>query len=439
MTRLKYSIDTRTIQPGEYFVAILGDRYDGHNFIPQAIEKGAIGLIVEKDVTGLGLPAHIVIKQVQDTIHYLAGEAHKLIEKLQTDVIAITGSVGKTTTKNAIATVLRQAFPVVTSKGNLNTLLGLSLTVLNQLSDNKQKLVVEMGTYQKGNIAHLCYFIPPAISVITNIHPVHLEKMGTMENITLAKREAVEALPPKGIACLNWDDSRVRTMADHCRGRAIFYGQQPGADFVPERITVDIPLLGSYKIYPALAAFCVGHCLGLPDNIINQGLSKLTPNKGRLVKLPGINKTTLLDDTYNASLVSTLVALEALSNQPTKRRIAFLGDMLELGDEEAVSHRQIVKSTIEVADRIILVGPRMSLAARQMNTPQDKQIFTFENSNNVVTALKAGQVYQPEEGDCILVKGSAGVRMERVAQCLLSPEIDANSTLVRQEASWKDI
>jgi UDP-N-acetylmuramoyl-tripeptide--D-alanyl-D-alanine ligase len=439
MTEVRYSTDTRALQPGDTFVAIPGERYDGHDFILEAIERGAVGLVVERDVSRLSIPSHVCVTWVDDSIHYLANEASKRIRRLKPDVIAVTGSVGKTTTKDAIATVLSQVMPVVAPRGNLNTLLGLSLTILNALSKEEQKLVIEVGAYQKGDIACTCSFIPPTISVVTNVSPVHLERMQTMANIAAAKSELVEALPASGVACLNWDDHRVRAMASYCKGKVLYYGQYSGADVGPECITADIPLLGAYKIYVALAAFCVGHCLGLSSDAINQGLAKLAAPKGRLSILPGIGGITIIDDTYNASLVSTLAALEVLGKMATKHRIAFLGDMLELGEEEEASHREIVRLASEITDQAVLVGPRMALAAHQANLEQGRQISTFAQSTDVVEALRAGQVYQPRSGDWVLVKGSASVRMERIVKQLLDPGTKASSALVRQDASWSSI
>jgi UDP-N-acetylmuramoyl-tripeptide--D-alanyl-D-alanine ligase len=434
---VKFSKDTRTIQPGEYYVAIRGEHFDGHDFIRQAIAKGASGIIVDKDLSTLHVPSHIEIKRVNNTVDYLANMAHQRIAELNTEVIAVTGSVGKTTTKNAIATVLAQAFPIVVSRGNLNTLLGLSLTILNELTSKKQKLIVEMGTYQRGNLARICMAIPPSISVITNIHPVHLERMGTIENIALAKSELVEALSEQGIACLNCDDPLVRQMTSKCRGRVVLYGEHSEAEITPKYITTDIPLLGPYRVSVALAAFSVGYCLGMPADLINRGLTNLKPEKGRLVKLPGINGSEVLDDTYNASPASTLAALEVLKKQSANCRIAFLADMFELGHEEMAGHLQVLNAAIEVVDQLILVGPRMILAARQLSVLRNESVYAFETTDEALVSLQIGSVYQPGLGDVILVKGSASMRMERVVRLLLSPQVDVSNTLVRQEASWQ--
>lgn len=435
----KYSIDTRTIQPGECFVAIRGERYDGHDFIPQATAKGATALVVETELSDLTIPPNVTVKNVNDSIQFLAREARKRIDELQPDVIAITGSVGKTTTRRAVATVLREEFSVVTPEGNWNTSLGLSLTILNELAYRNQKLVVEIGTYQMGTIAHVCLFVPPSIAVVTNIHPVHLESMGTIRNIMLAKRELVEAITPNGVACLNWDDPRVRRMSGSCQGRVLTYGIRPGASISPERIRVSIPLPGSYNIYPALAAFCVGHCLGLPDNTINEGLSRLTPEKGRLNQLPGVNGSIIIDDTYNASPISSFAALALLKDQLAKRRIAFLGDMLELGGHEIEAHHSVLEIAVDVADQVILVGPRFSYASKHIILENPESLFAFGTSDDATAALADEKIYHPKDGDCILIKGSAGMRLEKIVQHMLHPSVDPTSVLVRQEPGWRDL
>ncbi len=436
---IRFSHDTRSMQPGDYYVAIHGERYDGHDFIPQALAQGAAGLVIERDLPAdLVVPHHVEVRRVANSVEYLAQLAKQRIESYGTQVIAVTGSVGKTTTKRALVSVLSRYFPVVTPRNNLNTLLGIALTVVNELTSPDQKLVVEIGMYYRGIIARVCEFIPPLIGVVTSVQPVHLETMGTIENIALAKGELVEALPPHGIACLNADDPRVRAMQDRCKGRVLFYGAHPESDVHPAHITVRLPLLGSYQIYTAMAVIAVGRCLGLSDEQINQGLAELTPEKGRLVPLPGVNGVRLIDDTYNASLTSTLAALEVLSQHET-RRIAFLGDMLELGSEEQASHRAVLTYALEVADQLVLVGPRLALAWQQLAPTPRQPVALFATSQEVVAALADATLYQPTPGDVVLVKGSAGMRMERVVQALLSPELDSHMVLVRQEASWQNL
>lgn len=450
---VRYCHDTRALQPGQYYVAVRGERFDGHSFVAEALRKGAAGLVLERELPEVEIPGHVQVVRVDDSVAYLAQEAYRRITSLGCDVVAVTGSVGKTTTKRAIVTVLEQAFPVVTPQGNWNTLLGVSLTVLNELTSSGQKFVTEVGMYHRGEIAQICAAIAPEVGVVTNVQAVHLESVGSIEQVALAKGELVEAIGPDGVACLNYEDWRVREMASRCRGRVLFYGNDPAADIRPERIRVDVPLLGTYKIQTALAAMGVGVCLGMSDELMNQGLALLTSEKGRLVKLPGVAGTTLIDDTYNASQLSSLAALEVLSQQSARRRIVFLGDMLELGSAEEEAHQVVLDYALEVADLVVLVGPRMGRAAASSeqraanseqraassepgNREQGGRVVAFEDWEAVLDALRNDSVYQPVAGDVLLFKGSAGMRLEKLVRVFLSPEVDARAVLVRQEASW---
>jgi UDP-N-acetylmuramoyl-tripeptide--D-alanyl-D-alanine ligase len=443
----RYSSDTRTLEPGDFFVAVRGERTDGHAYLAQAVARGAAGLVVE---AGAGnVPAGVEVVRVPDTVVYLGELARQRLSELRPTVVAVTGSMGKTTTKNAIATVAARAGPVLATRGNLNTLLGVAITVLNELhapahvltangGDDAGVLVAEMGAYQPGDLAQICQYIHPDISVVTNVRPVHLERMGSIENVALAKGEIVDALSPDGAACLNADEERVRPMAARSRGRVVLYGRGPGAEVTPGLIRVPIPLLGAYQVYTALAAFSVGRCLGLSDEAINARLARLKPEKGRLKPLPGLNGSRLIDDTYNASRDSMLAALEVLAGEPAGRRLAVLGDMLELGSVEQAAHREVVARALEIAEAVVLVGPRLRAAADALGLT-DKALACFANSKEAGQAQAAGEVLAPRAGDLILIKGSEGMRMERVTEHLVAPEVDKAKELPRQDVAWKQI
>lgn len=436
---MRYSKDTRSIEPGEYYVAIRGEKFDGHRFVQDAIDKGAAGLVVEQEVVFEAAGREIDVIQVASSEKYLAEQALQKIKTIQPDVIGITGSVGKTSTKNAIVKVLEQGFPVAATQGNLNTVLGVALTLLNTEFDAETKLVLEMGASHVGNIAELCTYFPPTISVVTNVHGVHLESFGSVENIALTKGEIVDALGSDGVACLNYDDLRVRAMQPRNKGTTVFYGTDPDADITPEVITADIPLLGDHVIYLAMAAYSVGRTLGLSDALINKGLSELTPEKGRLVKLPGVQGITLIDDTYNASPAATIGALNVLQKQEGSRHIAFLGDMLELGESEVDEHVRIIQEAVQRADAVIVVGDIMTRAAATLPAEVREQIVVRATSREVVEEIASGHTYQPAEGDVVLVKGSQGVRMEHISRALLRPDIDPADVLPRQSVSWQAI
>ena len=426
---MRYSTDTRTIRPGETFVAIEGERFDGHAFIDQALTKGASQLVVEKSIS---VPAHVPVIQVESSEQFLADEAHNKLLRIGPDVVAITGSVGKTSTKNAITTVLKEQFPVLSTSGNLNTVLGVSLTILNGDFDASTKVVLEMGACRRGDIAELCRYFPPNVSVVTNVHGVHLETFGSIEGVVQGKSEIVQALKKDGIACLNSDDERVSTMVDGNPGRTLWYGTSETAEISPSLIYEPLPILGNHAIYLALAAFAVGHALEMPHDVIRKGLSSLRPEKGRLSKLMGISRSVLIDDTYNASPVATLNAIALLESQNADRRIAYLGDMLELGPDSQTHHKEIIRRALEVADEVVLVGPHMKSAMKLV--PHQSGLTSFDSALQAVDAL-------PEftSGDVILVKGSQGVRMEHISRALLHPDVNPEEALCRQTQSWREI
>ncbi|HYE95359.1 MAG TPA: UDP-N-acetylmuramoyl-tripeptide--D-alanyl-D-alanine ligase [Rubricoccaceae bacterium] len=433
---MAYSTDTRTLQPDDVYVAIRGERYDGHDFIPQAIEKGASGIVTERAVD---VPDGIEVVVVEDSVGYLVGEATAKLRQLRPGIVAITGSVGKTTTKAAVLAVLREAFDAVASEGNKNTPLGLSLFLLNREITPETKLVLEMGARLAGDLRELCTYFPPTISVVTNVKGVHLETFGSLDGVQREKSELVRALGRAGTACLNGDDPRTRAMAEVNKGRTLLYGTGADCDVRPDRITADLPILGDPAVYAALAAMSVGQSLGMTDEQINRGLARIEPEKGRLNRLRGRNGSTLLDDSYNASPETTIAALRVLGTLEGTRRIAFLGDMLELGPTEVEEHARVLREAIASADVVHAVGPIMGRAVATLPPDLQGSVVTHPTSSSVVEGLRAGEFYEPQPGDVVLVKGSQGTRMERISEALLRPDLDPADVLPRQAESWKQI
>jgi UDP-N-acetylmuramoyl-tripeptide--D-alanyl-D-alanine ligase len=309
--------------------------------------------------------------------------------------------------------------------------------VLNELHAPGRVLVAEMGAYQRGDLAQICEYIPPDISVVTNVRPVHLERMGSLENVALAKGEIIDALTERGTACLNADEPLVAAMAARCRGRVLSYGTHAPAEISPALIQAPLPLLGAYQVYTALAAFSVGRCLGLSDAAINAGLAQMKPEKGRLKRLPGLAGSQLIDDTYNASRDSMLAALQVLTEQPAARRIAVLGDMLELGSVEQAAHREVLARALSAADVVVLVGLRLAAAATELGA--GSRVTAFANSKEAGAAQAAGRLLHPQPGDLILLKASEGMRLERLTEHLVAPEVDRARELPRQDVAWKQI
>lgn len=427
---MPFSTDTRTLQPGDTYVAIRGEVHDGHRFIPQALEAGAVGIVSEHDVD---VPETIELTRVEDSVGWLVENASAKVRASDARVVAITGSVGKTTTRAAIHAVVAEGFPVVASEGNKNTPLGLALMLLNREIPSGAVLVLEMGARLPGDIRDLCAAFPPDISVVTNVKGVHVETLGSIDGVAREKSEIVRALGPTGTACLNGDDPRVRAMADLHTGPSLFYGTGPNCDLGPDLVTATLPILGDHAMHTALSAFAVGRALGIADSAINDGLATMVPEKGRLVRLDGANGSTLIDDTYNASPDAAKAALLVLRQLDGQRRVACLGDMLELGDTEVEQHADVLRFALDHADLVIAVGPIMAQAADGL------AVETVASSRDLAMRIRSGEAGFPRAGDVVLVKGSQGTRMERVSEALLHPDLDPADVLPRQSTSWKQI
>ena len=381
-------------------------------------------------------------------------------------MVGVTGSVGKTTTKEMIHSVLSRRFRTLKSEGNYNNEIGLPLALL-QLTPHHERVVVEMGMYALGEIAQLAQIAQPVIGVVTNVGPVHLERLGTLERIAQAKRELVEALPPQGVAVLNGDDKRVMDMASHTQARVLCYGLRPECEVWADGIVsqglegvrfrlhhggevlhVGTPLLGRHSVHAALAAAAVGLVEGESWEEIVAGLQEISVHL-RLVALPGPHGSILLDDTYNASPGSTIAALNLLEELPG-RKIAVLGDMLELGDLEEEGHRKVGRRALEVVDVLITVGRLGSIIGQEalacgMN---EAQVLMVEDNQAAINHLRKliactgrmsweGQArggQSTSEGDdadykvvdVVLVKGSRGMAMEGIVNALAQgPKVGA--------------
>ncbi len=440
-------VDSRLVIPGALFVALPGERQDGHNFVQDAFQRGAhLALIehpVETDRPILDLrnpPLHQDLPPlpacllVEDSLKALQDIARFWRRKLSVKVIGITGSVGKSTTKELIAEVLGRTYSTLKSPGNLNNEIGLPLTIL-RLSESHQRAVLEMGFYLPGEIAFLCEIALPQIGVVTNVGTVHAERAGSQEAIAEGKSELVQALPPapEGVAILNMDDTYVRKMAKKTQAKVFFYGLDPQADLWADEIQsfglegisfrahyrneilhLRVPLLGRHSVHTALRAIAVGLVDGLTWQEIVQGL-RSTPIQLRLAVVRTEQGAIILDDSYNAAPESTLAALNLLADLDG-RKIAVLGDMLELGLYEVQGHELVGRRAAEVADLLIAVGERGKIiaeAARRAGMPAGA-IHEVQDAMQAVPLLKE----QLREGDILLVKGSHGMRMDRIVAAL---------------------
>lgn len=454
-------INSREAEAGALFVALPGQNTDGHQFVQQAFDRGAVAAITHQPVASAGQtiiagqtsPAQVVSAlsnlpvciQVQDSLTGLQQLAGFWRSKFSPRIIGITGSVGKSTTKELVWAVLSTRFNTLKNEGNLNNEIGLPLTLL-KLKANHQYVVLEMGMYDLGEITLLCNIARPHVGVITNVEPVHLERLGTIERIAQAKTELVEALPEAalkfepatgGIAILNNDDPLVQPMAHKTKARVFTYGLSKEADlwvsdvssaglegirfvfhYQGESIHARIPLLGRHSVHTALRAALVGLVEGLDWEEIIAGLQSLPSSAQlRLVAVAGPNNSTLLDDTYNASPASTIAALNLLDDLSATRKIAVLGDMMELGSFEEEGHRKVGCRAADVVDLLIVIGRRAKFIAQEAEACglEASQILEMTGNQAAVDYLR--QHLAP--GNIALIKGSNSQKMAEIVSALM--------------------
>lgn len=448
-------IDSRLATPGALFVALSGEHVDGHDFLADAVAHGATAALVRRERAGtlsLGTPFAVVeptgaglaeaaagavlliaVDEPLAALHRLAAFHWRMFTPT---VIGITGSVGKTSTKEVTAAVLQRRYCTLKNPRSYNNESTLPLTLL-QLGHEHEVAVLEMGAYVPGDIALLAQLARPNIGIVTNVGPSHMERMGSIEAVARTKSELVQALPANGWAILNIDDPRVRAMADVTAARPFFYGLDPAADLwadaiegrglagisfrahhAGETVTLNLPLLGRHSVHTALAATSAGLLLGLGWDAIVDGLRDEQAQL-RLLAVPGTGGATIIDDSYNASPASSLAALSLLADLDG-RKIAVLGDMLELGTVEEESHRQVGRRVAEVADLLVTVGPRAQWIADEAHRSgmDRRQIAQFTKNHDAIAHLSGA--LQP--GDYVLVKGSRGVAMDAIVTALQQPQ-----------------
>lgn len=443
-------VDSRHANHGSLFVALPGDHVDGHDFVADAFQRGASFALIQHEISGsfrtldlrgdfaASVPVETetpVCLLVENTLSALQQIARFLRHKLSLRVVGITGSVGKSTTKEVVAEVLGQRYRTLKSPGNMNNEIGLPLTILS-LNDNHERAVLEMGFYVPGEIALLCDIAQPQIGVVTNIGTVHAERAGSQEDIFRGKSELVKALPTEGVAILNLDDPWVRKMAKLTQAHVFFYGLDPKADlwadeveslglagirfrfhYQNETLHVHVPMIGQHSVQTALRAAAVGLVDGLTWQEILGGLRQ-EHTQLRLTTVRSKNGALLIDDTYNASPESTLAALNLLADLGG-HKVAVLGDMLELGRYEKQGHEIVGIRAAEVADTLITVGAlgHMIAAAARRTGMRSERISEFENTEKAISHLRQSLT----EKDVVLVKGSHGIRMDRIVSALEVP------------------
>jgi len=437
LTVTRVSTDTRQVLPGDLFFALRGDNFDAHNFVDQAVAGGAGALVVSRDVQ---VPAQVPVIKVNDTLLGLQALAAYHRRQYNIPVVGITGSSGKTTTKDMIASVLASSWPVLKTKGNFNNEIGLPLTLLD-LAEQHRAAVVEMAMRGPGEIHALCQIARPTCAVITNIGTAHLERLGSVANIAQAKGELLEHIPAEGFALLPGDSQLAREQARRCHGQVLFFGLEPGLDIYAQEVRregagnrftvvmgdirqeVYLPLPGQHNIQNALAAFGVGILLGVQPEQAAAGLAQVTLSAMRMdIKEATINggAVTIINDVYNANPDSTCAALQSLAEIAGGRRraVAVLGDMLELGSGAVDGHRRVGSAAVrhQVA-QLITVGQLSWETAEGAQLAGGVPGGTVSCSSNAEALEVLKGVLQP--GDVLLVKGSRGMQMEEIIQGLL--------------------
>ncbi len=429
------STDSRKIKPGELFVALRGDRFDGHDFVADAIKNGACGALVDRSVLELKYESLGKLKNllpVEDTLFALQEMAHRHRMKFSFPVIGITGSNGKTTTKEMTATILKQNGPVLKNEGNLNNHIGVPLTLL-KMDASHRSAVVEMGMSAPREIDLLARLVNPDIGVITNIGPAHLEFLGTMDGVAAAKGELLANLNPAGTAVLNADDPYFPTLAGKFSGRVVSFGIKADAGVRARNIRqgngstefeltahgatarVRLRALGMHNISNALAAAAAATAMGMPLEAVKYGLDDFVPVSMRS-EVKVINGRTVLADFYNANPGSVKVALETLVTlRPEARSVAVLGDMLELGERGPEEHREIGRLAARIGvDVIITVGELSGLileGAHEGGLPKSALFAAGSHADAAALLTRQSRI-----GDAVLIKGSRGMKMEKILE-----------------------
>ena len=443
--------DSRGLKPGQCFLALRGERFDGHDFLKQVVGRKASGLIVEAGRVGKNLPGKIPVIAVADTLAALGDLAAAWRRKFSLPVIAVTGSTGKSTTKEMIARILAGRYRVLRNEGNLNTLIGLPLTLL-QLKPSHRAAVLEMGMNRPGEIARLTEIAAPDIGLITNVGPVHLEGLGSLAGVARAKGELARGLDPEAWAIVNLDDARARKLWARHRGprigfsrrprdsrgfeetlhlaafRPVMKNGRPGIEFALQLeksgrpygrpAEFNLETLAWHNVENVLAAAAVCRALGVPLPEAARRLRDFQGLKGRnqLLALPGGIK--VVNDSYNANPVSMLSALRSFNYWRGKgRAFVVLGDMLELGRFAAAEHRRLGRALGEMGfERLVLRGEFSELTARaaiQAGVSKTK-IKVMGSNREVVSLLRA----ELQPGDWVLVKASRKLRLDEVVEAL---------------------
>lgn len=470
-----FSHDSRQLIPGELFVAVRGERGDGHDFLFDAIERGAAGLLVEaRFINALSSEmqtrleqANIATLLVEDTRLALQRYARAILERWHPTVIAVTGSVGKTSMKEAIASAFSGNFATFRSWQNYNDLLGLPLS-LGRLEERHEYAVLELGCDHPGEIAALCRIARPHIGILTNISPAHLQYFGSLEHFADELGTLFSFIADGGSAIFNQDDPLIRAQLTHITKKhniahyhpfapsqvqdvqvtwegvsGLFAGSEEGGFPLQHPVRLASHLLGAHHIATMLATCYVSQICGMNAEEFQQAIEQLRPLAGRLNPLQGIYGTTLLDDSHNATPASMLAGLATLKTLPAGQRIAVLSDMLSLGSYEEEAHRMIGDAAAQSVDYLVTRGERAAMIAAEAKRAGLAEERVVVTSTHEDAAAAVRSLIEPGRSvgapDVILIKGSEDMRMERVTERLMAQPEQAQEKLVRQTPGWKQI
>lgn len=422
------AVDSRAVEPGQAFFALPGERTDGHAYLAEACAAGAAAVIVTRPPADPDAFGDVTVIRVSDGIRALQAMAAAWRERFSLLVVGITGSIAKTSTKEAVAAVLDRRMTTLRTQGNQNNEIGLPLTLL-RLGTEHEAAILEMGMYAGGEIADLARIAQPSIGVVTSIQAVHLSRLGSIEAIAAAKAELVEALPADGTAILNADDPRTLRLAGRTAADILTYGFSSTADVRAEdvlsagldgmrftlvlgtrREAVVTPNPGRMSVHNALAAAAVGTAAGLAPDVIAAGLATgwSAPHRGSVIRLADV---TVIDDSYNASPGSMLAALELLDGV-AGRHVAVLGEMLELGSEHDEGHQRVGTAAAGVLQLLVVVGD----GAERIGSAAERAGMTPGSVFRVADGERALDVLVPRlrSGDVVLVKASRGMALDRL-------------------------
>jgi UDP-N-acetylmuramoyl-tripeptide--D-alanyl-D-alanine ligase len=436
---LRINTDSRQAQPGDAFVPLVGETFDGHDFIAGAVARGVSAVLIQADRAIPAIPHETAVIAVPDTLRALGDLARAWRLQHRIPVVGVTGSNGKTSTKEMLTRILEQNLSVLKNRGNFNNLVGVPLTLL-ELQSHHGVAVVEMGINVPGEMAQLVDIVRPDVGLITNIQPAHLEGLRSPEDILREKGRLWQALPTEGLAVINVDDERLRTLAQTLSARQLSYSMRDSAADVQvvgamhldaagsrfrlmlsgEVVEITLPVLGIHQAQNAVAAAAIAHGLGVTGAAIAAGLAQHQPVSQRMQVHQLADGTNLVNDTYNANPMSMVAALQAVAAVRRERPVvAVLGEMRELGPGSAALHRQVGRQVGELGlERLITLGDLAMEIGRgaQEAGMSPRDCHHAENHTEAIALLKESW----PKGAWIVVKGSRGMRMEKVVEGILA-------------------